>query len=159
MKSKLTIAIILWGWLLFVAWIVYDYAEYQDRMIIHIFLSSYSLEHVTFYILIILMPFVYTVIGYLVNESEKFLERIKESEEKYRSLVESTEDSIYLIDRNCKYLFMNKKHISRLGLSGDEYLGQEYSKFHSPDETKWFNEKANQVFTTGESIQHKHESL
>jgi len=82
-----------------------------------------------------------------------------ESEEKYRSLVESTEDFIYLVDRDYKYLFMNKKHLSRLGLLDDEYLGQAYSTFHSPDETKWFIEKANKVFTTGKSIQHEHKSL
>ena len=78
MKSKLAFAIILWGWLIFGVWLAYDYVEYQDRMVIHIFHSSYSLEHFAFYILIILVPFVYTVIGYLVNKREKFLERIKE---------------------------------------------------------------------------------
>jgi len=46
-----------------------------------------------------------------------------------------------------------------MGFSGDEYLGQEYSKFHSPDETKWFIEKVNQVFTTGGSILNEHKSL
>ena len=44
-------------------------------------------------------------------------EGLKESEERYRSLVESTEDSIYLLDRNCTYLFMNKEHLSRIGLT------------------------------------------
>jgi diguanylate cyclase (GGDEF)-like protein/PAS domain S-box-containing protein len=84
---------------------------------------------------------------------------MRESEEKYRSLVESTEDSIYVVDRNYKYVFMNKKHLSRMGFSGDEYIGSAYSEFHLPYETNWFIEKANSVFSTGESVQHEYKSL
>jgi PAS domain-containing protein len=36
---------------------------------------------------------------------------LQESEEKYRSLVESTDDSIYLVDKDCRYLFMNRNHL------------------------------------------------
>ncbi|MCG2722757.1 MAG: GGDEF domain-containing protein [Thermodesulfovibrionales bacterium] len=86
MKSKLAIAITLWGWLLFVVWLSYDYAEYQDRWIIHIFQRAYSYEVHAFHILIFLIPFIYTFLGYLVNEREKLLEIIRESEEKYRAL-------------------------------------------------------------------------
>jgi diguanylate cyclase (GGDEF)-like protein len=86
MKSKLAIAIILLGWLLFVVWLSYDYAEYQNRWIIHIFQPARSYEIHAFHVLIFLVPFVYTLLGYLVNEREKLLKKIKESEEKYRSL-------------------------------------------------------------------------
>jgi diguanylate cyclase (GGDEF)-like protein/PAS domain S-box-containing protein len=81
---------------------------------------------------------------------------LRESEEKYRSLVQSTEDSIYLVDRNYKYLFMNEKHVARMGFSGDEYVGRLFGEFHSPENTKWFVEKAGEVFRTGKSIQHEH---
>ncbi len=84
---------------------------------------------------------------------------LTKSEEKYRSLVESTEDSIYLVDINCRYLFMNKKHISRLNLSGDEYLCRSYGEFHSPNQTKWFTEKVSEVLKTGSSSQHEHKSF
>ena len=94
-----------------------------------------------------------------ITERKRADEAIRESEERYHSLVDSTEDSIYLVDGNYKYLFINKKHLSRLGLSGDEYLGCAYSDLHSPDDTKWFVEKASKVFSTGESIIHEHKSL
>jgi diguanylate cyclase (GGDEF)-like protein/PAS domain S-box-containing protein len=92
-------------------------------------------------------------------EMKKAEEAFQESEEKYRSLVESTEDSIYLVDRNYNYLFMNKKHISRLGLSDYEYLGRPFSDFHSPDEIEWFIEKAKIVLNTGNSVIHEHKNL
>lgn len=86
MKSKLALAMTLWGWLLFVTWLSYDYAEYQNRWIIHIFQPQYSYEVHGFHVLIFFVPFVYTFLGYLVNEREKLLEKVKESEENFRSL-------------------------------------------------------------------------
>jgi len=50
-----------------------------------------------------------------ITESRRIQEALRESEERYRSLVDSTEDSIYVVDRKCRYTFMNKWHISRLG--------------------------------------------
>jgi PAS domain S-box-containing protein len=41
-----------------------------------------------------------------ITDRKKAEETVRESEEKYRSLVESTEDSIYLVDRDCRYLLI-----------------------------------------------------
>lgn len=80
------------------------------------------------------------------------------SEARYRSLVESTDDSIYLIDRDHRYLFVNKRHLRRLGVKEKEIIGKTYGEFHSPEETAVFIEKVNYVFDTGKSIQHEHRS-
>lgn len=83
-KSKPAIAITLWGWLLFGAWLAYDYVEYGNRMLIHIFQRPATYEETVFHVLIILVPFVCTILGYTVNERMKLLARFKESE-KYRT--------------------------------------------------------------------------
>ncbi|UCG78460.1 MAG: diguanylate cyclase, partial [Nitrospirota bacterium] len=96
--------------------------------------------------------------------SEEMKERIKavkaleESEEKYRTLVNSTDDSIYLVDRNSCYLFMNKKHISRLRISENDYLGKCYSDLHSSEISSQFTEKVRKIFETGMSMQFEYKS-
>lgn len=83
---------------------------------------------------------------------------LKDTEAKYRSLVESTEDSIYLVDREYRYLFMNKKHVMRMGLLPDQFHGHFYHEFHSPEESSKFKANIDKVFETGESGQSEHRS-
>lgn len=90
--------------------------------------------------------------------SRKAEESLQKSEEKFRSLVDSTDDSIYLVDRHYRYLYMNKKHLSRLGLIERQVLGREYSSFHSPEETNEFMKKINEVFKAGKSSMYEYNS-
>lgn len=85
-------------------------------------------------------------------------EALRTSEQKYSSLVESTEDSIYLIDRDYRYLFINKKHLLRIGVSEGQYIEKGYGDFHTPDVTAGFTKIVDDVFRTGKSVQHEHKS-
>jgi len=89
----------------------------------------------------------------------KYEKALTESEEKYRSLVDSTDDSICLVDKDYKYLFVNKKHLSILGLSENEVKGKLYSDLHSREETELFIERANEAREGGQSIQCEYSSL
>lgn len=91
-----------------------------------------------------------------IKRSEKIL---RESEEMFRSLIESAGDSIYLVDSNYNYLFVNKKHLSRIGLSGDAYKGRPYKDFHSLAEVREFVKRVSKVFRTGMSVQHEYKSV
>ena len=53
------------------------------------------------------------------KEAEKMLQ---ESEEKYRSLA-STIDLMYLVDKECRYLFMNEGHLSRFRSGFERIFG------------------------------------
>jgi len=74
----------------------------------------------------------------------------------YRSLVEATSDSIYMVDKKCRYLYVNPKHCSRIGLQPDELTGRNYSEFHSTEETNIFAANVAEVFISGESFQRQY---
>ncbi len=95
----------------------------------------------------------------VVRKMKRSEKALKESEEMFRSLVESADDSIYLVDNNYNYLFINKKHLSRLGLSHREYKGCSYRDFHTSGEVREFVKKVNKVFNTGMSIQYEYKSV
>jgi len=76
----------------------------------------------------------------------------------YRSLVEATTDSIYMIDRLCRYMYVNPRHCLRLGLPQDDLVGSYYKDFHSPEETLDFTGNVAEVFKTGLSFQREHYS-
>jgi PAS domain S-box-containing protein len=97
-------------------------------------------------------------VGRDISARRQAEEALRNSEEKYRSLVESTEDSIYLVDRDCSYLFMNQKHLSRFGLPPHKVIGRPYAEFHSKQETREFKNKVNEVFETGKSLWHEYRS-
>ncbi|MCJ7547981.1 MAG: PAS domain S-box protein [Deltaproteobacteria bacterium] len=93
-----------------------------------------------------------------ITDRKRIEEALRESEEKYRSLVESSENSIYLVDEECTYLFMNKRHLSRIGVPSSQVVGKAYSAFHSPEETKDFARKVKKVLKTGESLSYEYKS-
>jgi diguanylate cyclase (GGDEF)-like protein/PAS domain S-box-containing protein len=86
-------------------------------------------------------------------------ETLHKSEERYRALVESTEDSIYLVNRQYCYVFINQNHLARLGFSAEDFLNRPYSNFHSEEETRKFEAAVDEVFATGKSIQQEHKSV
>lgn len=83
---------------------------------------------------------------------------ISESEEKYRSLIESTEDLVYLIDKNLTFLYANKKYLNRHGLSKEQINGLKYSTFHSAINTEEFRKKINDVIENEKSFTYQHTS-
>ncbi|HUH65060.1 MAG TPA: PAS domain S-box protein [Syntrophales bacterium] len=82
---------------------------------------------------------------------------LRESEEHYRSLA-NTVDSIYVVDAEYRYLFMNDRHLKRFNMPIEEIVGRPYSDFHSQDDSERFTQVVNEVFETGASVQQDHRS-
>lgn len=93
------------------------------------------------------------------NERRKVEALIKQNEERYNTLIESSEDAIYLVDKDCRYLHMNKRYLIRLGLKLEEVIGKPYSEFHTPEGSKEFEEKVKKVCETGIAIAYEYQSF
>jgi len=88
-------------------------------------------------------------------ECKKIEQDLKKSEEKYRSFVESTDDSIYIVDWDCNYLYVNPKHMARLSIGN--YHGRGYGDCHFSTETDILKQCIRRVYETGKTEQHEHE--
>jgi predicted signal transduction protein with EAL and GGDEF domain len=134
MKSKLALAITLWGWLLFVVWLSYDYMLYGDRWLIHIFKPVNPYEIHSFHVLILLVPFIYTFLGYLVNEREKLLEKIRESEATFRAL--SLDDELTGLHNRRGFSMLAEQQLKRADRSRKKAL----LVYVDVDNMKWIND-------------------
>ncbi len=84
--------------------------------------------------------------------------KVISSEEKYRSLIESTDDSVYMIDREGTYLFVNRQVLARLRVTEANIIGKRYSDFHDAEDTMEFSGYLEKVFETGSSHRYEHRS-
>jgi len=89
--------------------------------------------------------------------SRRAEEALRQSEEQYRSLAH-TVDSIYIVDAEQRYLFMNEGHLKRFGMPLERIVGRPYSDFHSKEDSEEFAQTVKIVFETGTSIQQDHTS-
>jgi signal transduction histidine kinase len=88
-------------------------------------------------------------------------ENLRKSEMQYRSFVESAEDSIYTVDRESRYLLINARHLARHLIQSrdlpEEYTGKRYGDFHSPAETRIFEEQVRNVIDSKSPVQDEYE--
>jgi diguanylate cyclase (GGDEF)-like protein/PAS domain S-box-containing protein len=93
-----------------------------------------------------------------ITERARAEKALRDNEEKYRSLVQFTEDPVYLVNKDQHYLFMNEKYLSRIGMPLNHVVGRHYAEFHSSEESKEFSEHVAQVCRTGRFVQYEHRS-
>ncbi|NQU04343.1 MAG: PAS domain S-box protein [Syntrophaceae bacterium] len=87
----------------------------------------------------------------------KMEKKLRESELRYRFLA-STADAMYLVDKDCRFLFMNEQYRERLGMELREIIGNTYGEFHPAEEARTFAEKVETIFKTGKPIHYEHRS-
>jgi PAS domain S-box-containing protein len=68
-----------------------------------------------------------------ITERKKTEKALKESEEKYRSLMENMNDIVMMVDNDDKVLYVNKRFCEKLGYSESEIIGEiGYKKLLNP---------------------------
>jgi PAS domain S-box-containing protein len=105
------------------------------------------------------LPFIFIIalfFGSIVDTLIKDKSRsLKESEEKYRSIVESTHDTVYMVDKNSRFLSANNKFSSEHRLTEQEIIGKNFFDFHSIEETKEFSNRVDKVFETSQATHYE----
>lgn len=87
-----------------------------------------------------------------VNNGELKLAQValKESEEKYKTITQSTIDVIFIVDARGKQLFFNESVERVLGYNVDELIGKSFNKFVPANELSKYLAQLKDVFTNKE---------
>jgi diguanylate cyclase len=72
--------------------------------------------------------------GALERLNVRMEERLKESEELHRFIVNSSPDLVYMLDRSGCFTFLNARLETLLGFRGEDLIGQHYSELVHPDD-------------------------
>ncbi|WP_373838289.1 response regulator [Methanospirillum sp.] len=92
-----------------------------------------------------------TVISTEVTRTKILEERINTLEERYKTILEAMQDSVYVVDPQCRYKFVNSHHQKRLGISGD-YIGKRYGDYHDDSSTERFSSYVQKVVETKKPV-------
>jgi len=84
-----------------------------------------------------------------ITEKKKIETALKESEERYRNLVESAEDGIVLTDLNGRHLFVNTAYSTRLGYEPDDDPNPSGLGLVHPDDIQNLRVGAREMFARG----------
>jgi PAS domain S-box-containing protein len=104
------------------------------------------------------------IIESLVNQSAIYLSRskaeeeLRESEEKFRSLVENSQDIIYSLNLNGEFVFVSPSWTSLLGHPLDQVIGKPFTQFIHPDDIEkclLFAQKVVEMHQSQDSIEYR----
>ena len=84
------------------------------------------------------------------SQREAMLEALRQSEEKYRSILESIQEGYFEVDLNGNFTFCNNSMSRLTGCSKEELLGMNYKQFTNEENIKEVLQAFNEVYDTGE---------
>ncbi|MGA8848581.1 MAG: PAS domain S-box protein [Dehalococcoidia bacterium] len=87
-----------------------------------------------------------------INRRKQAEEKLKESEQKYRTILEEMGDSYFEVDLAGNVTFVNDALIRILGYSKEEIMGMNYRALRPKEEAKALFEAYSRVYKTGEPL-------
>jgi PAS domain S-box-containing protein len=92
-----------------------------------------------------------------VREREQTQHALKQSEAKYRSLIENLGQGIFLLDREFRYLAANATFCRSLGRREDEVIGRTEFDLFDPSRAERHREEARTVIAEGKTVESEEE--
>lgn len=94
-----------------------------------------------------------------ITERKKSVEALQESEMKYRALIESSTEHVFMLDRDGVYIMSNNQ-TQQFGLhDGLELVGQRLEDVFSPELASFYREKLMEVISTKSAVEFEHPLL
>ncbi len=87
-----------------------------------------------------------------VSDRRRAEEALRDSEERYRSLVESAQDLIFISDIDGRYLYANVTAAAMLGTTPEHVIGKTVDELFSPEVAARYRAGVRHVIETGESL-------
>jgi diguanylate cyclase (GGDEF)-like protein/PAS domain S-box-containing protein len=86
-----------------------------------------------------------------ITDRKRMEEAYKDSEFKYRSLIEHSSDVVFCVDQNGEYKFVNQVFASTFGKTPDYFLGKTFWDIYPKEHADQRQAVSSMVFATGES--------
>jgi|GEM_PF-222448 len=87
-----------------------------------------------------------------ITEHKRAEEALRESEERYRTILENIEDGYYEVDLPGNFTFFNDSLCRMLGYSKDEMLGMGNQRYTDPENHKKLFQAFNEAYRKGEPV-------
>lgn len=93
-----------------------------------------------------------------VTENLKIEKLLRESQEKLWSVLNATQESVYMFDKDGKIIMSNLTGLKRLNVMSEENLiGHHFSEFMSPERAKFRQLKLDEVYLSGKPLEFEDE--
>jgi diguanylate cyclase (GGDEF)-like protein/PAS domain S-box-containing protein len=87
-----------------------------------------------------------------ITERKRVEEALRQSEERYRTILEEMQDDYFEVDLAGNFMFVNEANARQLGYSREELIGMDYRVYIHPDDVENVYKTFNQVYREGQPI-------